>query len=238
MSAAIPVKLFSFAAHLRKMALVSALIAVHAHIASAAAAPQRPEPQQTSAAIAIYRQCLKVQADRFFQFDPADAAIFPLMRVADHEVFLTAKTACASLRADLIENHKAQDDVAATLNAIESTEQAHATRKAAMMRERLTPLVAAINAPGPRSAIALPTTPHPNYPIAALRGGETGTSTATFTIATDGRVSACQAAGASPRLNAATCHRLLRWSRFAPAKDKAGNLVSETRSVSMTYKID
>lgn len=185
-----------------------------------------------------YAQCLRVQADRFFQFDPADAAIFPLMRVADHEVFPTAKTECAPLRADLIENHKAQDDVAATLNAIESTEQAHATRKAAMMRERLTPLVAAINAPGPRSAIALPTPPHPDYPIAALRGGETGTATATFTIAIDGRVSACQAAGASPRLNAATCHRLLRWSRFAPAKDKAGNLVSETRSVSMAYKID
>lgn len=220
------------------MALVSALIAVHAHTASAAAAPQRPEPQQSSADIAIYRQCLKVQTDRFFQFDPADAAIFPLMRVADHNVFSTAKAECASLRADLIENHNAQDDVAATLDATETTEQLNATRKAALMRARLTPLVAAINAPGPRSAIALPAAAHVDYPNASLREAETGTSIATFTIAIDGRVSNCQAVGAPPRLNAATCHRIMNWSRFAPAKDKAGNPVSETRSVSMTYRID
>jgi len=62
-----------------------------------------------------------------------------------------------------------------------------------------------------------------DFPDSAKSRGESGTSTAHFTVGTDGRVASCNAAGASPSLDAEACKLILKRFRFKPALDDAGS---------------
>jgi periplasmic protein TonB len=76
-----------------------------------------------------------------------------------------------------------------------------------------------------------------DYPPAAIRNEESGTSVATFTIGTDGKVASCNAGGASASLDAETCKLILRRFRFKPALDSSGQPIAETRSQRVTWRL-
>lgn len=69
-----------------------------------------------------------------------------------------------------------------------------------------------------------------DYPQSAIRNGEQGTTGVTLTIGPDGRVSSCDvtASSGSSALDNATCNIIRRRTRFEPARDEAGNPVSDT----------
>ncbi len=69
-----------------------------------------------------------------------------------------------------------------------------------------------------------------DYPQSAIRNEEEGTTAVRLTIGTDGRVTGCditQSSGSSALDNAA-CSTFRRRARFTPAKDQAGNPISDT----------
>jgi protein TonB len=76
-----------------------------------------------------------------------------------------------------------------------------------------------------------------DYPSSSIRNEEQGTSVATFTIGTEGRVVACNASGASPTLDAETCKLIMRRFRFKPAKDASGQPIEETKSQRVTWRL-
>lgn len=71
-----------------------------------------------------------------------------------------------------------------------------------------------------------------DYPQAAIRSEEQGTTAVRLTIGSDGRVSDCSVTSpsGSTSLDSATCSILRRRARFTPAKDQAGNPISDTYS--------
>ena len=76
-----------------------------------------------------------------------------------------------------------------------------------------------------------------DYPSSSIRNEEAGTSVATFTIGTDGKVSSCNASGASPTLDAETCKLIIRRFRFKPALDTSGQPIAETKSQRVTWRL-
>jgi len=76
-----------------------------------------------------------------------------------------------------------------------------------------------------------------DYPSSSIRNEEAGTSVATFTIGTDGKVTACDASGASPTLDAETCKLIIRRFRFKPALDTSGQPIAETKSQRVTWRL-
>lgn len=76
-----------------------------------------------------------------------------------------------------------------------------------------------------------------DYPSSSIRNEEAGTSVATFTIGTDGRVTACNASGASPTLDAETCKLIIRRFRFKAALDTSGQPIAETKSQRVTWRL-
>ncbi len=72
--------------------------------------------------------------------------------------------------------------------------------------------------------------PTDDYPQSAIRNEEQGTTAVRLTIGTDGRVTDCSmtASSGSSALDSATCNILRRRARFTPAKDQAGNPISDT----------
>lgn len=76
-----------------------------------------------------------------------------------------------------------------------------------------------------------------DYPPSAIRNEEAGTSVATFTIGTDGRVTTCNASGASAALDAETCKLIIRRFRYKPALDTGGSPVSETKTQRVTWRL-
>jgi protein TonB len=76
-----------------------------------------------------------------------------------------------------------------------------------------------------------------DYPQSAIRNEEQGTTAVRLTIGTDGRVSDCsvtQSSG-STSLDSTTCSILRRRARFTPAKDQAGNPISDTTSTRIRW---
>jgi protein TonB len=68
-----------------------------------------------------------------------------------------------------------------------------------------------------------------DYPQSALRNEEQGTTVARLTIGTDGRVTGCEASGSgSAALDQAACRVLRSRARFTPAKDQAGQPITDT----------
>jgi periplasmic protein TonB len=69
-----------------------------------------------------------------------------------------------------------------------------------------------------------------DYPPSALAAGASGTSQATLTIGSDGRVVSCNIIRSSGNsaLDSATCNILRRRAKFTPARDSNGNPTADT----------
>jgi periplasmic protein TonB len=69
-----------------------------------------------------------------------------------------------------------------------------------------------------------------DYPPSAVRNEESGVSVATFTVGTDGKVTSCNASGASATLDAEACKLIIRRFRFKAALDASGSPIEETKT--------
>ncbi|RJF90679.1 energy transducer TonB [Sphingomonas cavernae] len=78
-----------------------------------------------------------------------------------------------------------------------------------------------------------------DYPPAAVRAGDAGTTTVRFTVGADGRVSACDVTGSSGSsiLDAETCKLILRRFRYRPAEDAGGAKIAETKTQRVTWRL-
>jgi len=76
-----------------------------------------------------------------------------------------------------------------------------------------------------------------DYPAAALRSEEQGTTAVSLTIGTNGRVSGCDvtSSSGSRSLDDTTCRILRSRARFTPAKDQAGSPISDTSSARIRW---
>ena len=78
-----------------------------------------------------------------------------------------------------------------------------------------------------------------DYPPSALRNEEQGTTAVRLTVGTDGRVAACAvtSSSGSTALDNATCNILKRRARYSPAKDQAGNPISDTDTARIRWQL-
>jgi periplasmic protein TonB len=76
-----------------------------------------------------------------------------------------------------------------------------------------------------------------DYPPSSSRNEEEGTSVASYTIGTDGRVTNCSANGATSALDAETCKLIIRRFKFKPAIGSDGNPIQENRSQRVKWQI-
>jgi protein TonB len=78
-----------------------------------------------------------------------------------------------------------------------------------------------------------------DYPQSAIRNEEQGTTAVKLTIGPDGRVADCSitASSGSSALDNATCSILRRRARFSPAKDQAGNPISDSYSQRIRWEL-
>ncbi|HYI49126.1 MAG TPA: energy transducer TonB [Allosphingosinicella sp.] len=78
-----------------------------------------------------------------------------------------------------------------------------------------------------------------DYPAAALRGNDQGTTGFSLTIGPNGRVSECSvtASSGSAALDAATCRILRSRARYTPARDSSGNPTSGRDSGRVTWRL-
>jgi protein TonB len=78
-----------------------------------------------------------------------------------------------------------------------------------------------------------------DYPAAALRGNDQGTTSFSLTIGASGRVEACSVTGSSgsAALDQATCRILRSRARYTPARDQSGNPTSGRDSGRVTWRL-
>ncbi|HTU10332.1 MAG TPA: energy transducer TonB [Allosphingosinicella sp.] len=78
-----------------------------------------------------------------------------------------------------------------------------------------------------------------DYPAAALRGNDQGTTGFSLTIGTNGRVEGCTvtASSGSAALDQATCRILRSRARYTPARDQNGNPTSGRDSGRVTWRL-
>jgi protein TonB len=78
-----------------------------------------------------------------------------------------------------------------------------------------------------------------DYPAAALRGNDQGTTGFSLTIGTNGRVEACSvtSSSGSSALDQATCRILRSRARYTPARDQNGNPTSGRDSGRVTWRL-
>jgi len=78
-----------------------------------------------------------------------------------------------------------------------------------------------------------------DYPQSAIRNEEQGTTSVRLSIGTDGRVVGCDVTGSSgsTALDNATCNILRRRARFTPAKDQAGNPITDSYSQRIRWEL-
>lgn len=78
-----------------------------------------------------------------------------------------------------------------------------------------------------------------DYPAAALRGNDQGTTGFRLTIGPNGRVTDCQVTSpsGSSALDQATCRILRARARYTPARDSSGNPASGTDSGRVTWRL-
>lgn len=78
-----------------------------------------------------------------------------------------------------------------------------------------------------------------DYPAAALRNGEQGTTRFRLTVGANGRVSDCviTTSSGSSSLDLATCRILRSRVRFTPAQDRNGNPTSDIVQESVTWRL-
>ncbi len=79
-----------------------------------------------------------------------------------------------------------------------------------------------------------------DYPAAALRGSDQGTTRYRFEINPEGRVSRCTitASSGSTPLDRAACLIVTSRARFAPARDSAGRPVPDAREGDVTWRLE
>lgn len=79
-----------------------------------------------------------------------------------------------------------------------------------------------------------------DYPNRAAREGREGTVGMRITVGANGRVSNCSVTRSSGHsdLDSAACRGLQRYGRFTPAKDAAGNAISDTLAFEFTYRLE
>ena len=79
-----------------------------------------------------------------------------------------------------------------------------------------------------------------DYPAAAMRGDEQGTTRYRIQIGADGRVSRCTITGSSGSnaLDQTTCRIVRARTRFAPARDSRGRPVTDTREGEVTWRME
>lgn len=79
-----------------------------------------------------------------------------------------------------------------------------------------------------------------NYPRRAEREGIEGIVGMSVTVGPDGRVSACTVtrSSGSSDLDSAACDGMMRYARYNPALDAAGNPISDTLPQSIQYKLN
>lgn len=100
--------------------------------------------------------------------------------------------------------------------------------------------------PPPASAVPQPLTDWPfrfrdgDYPSAAMRSDEQGTTRYRIEIGPDGRVAGCTVTGSSgsSTLDVTTCRIVRSRARFAPAHDSAGKSVPDLREGEVTWRIE
>jgi len=78
-----------------------------------------------------------------------------------------------------------------------------------------------------------------DYPAAALRGNDQGTTGFSLTIGTNGRVEACTvtSSSGSAALDQATCRILRSRARYTPARDQSGNPTTGRDSGRVTWRL-
>jgi protein TonB len=78
-----------------------------------------------------------------------------------------------------------------------------------------------------------------DYPAAALRGSDQGTTGFSLTIGASGRVEACSvtSSSGSAALDQATCRILRSRARYTPARDQSGNPTSGRDSGRVTWRL-
>jgi len=78
-----------------------------------------------------------------------------------------------------------------------------------------------------------------DYPAAALRNEEQGTTAVSLTIGTNGRVSGCSvtSSSGSRSLDDTTCRILKSRARFTPAKDQAGSPISDNSTARIRWQL-
>jgi protein TonB len=78
-----------------------------------------------------------------------------------------------------------------------------------------------------------------DYPAAALRGNDQGTTGFSLTIGPNGRVTDCQvtSSSGSSALDQATCRILRSRARYTPARDSSGNPTSGRDSGRVTWRL-
>ena len=78
-----------------------------------------------------------------------------------------------------------------------------------------------------------------DYPPAALRAGDEGTTAFRLTVGADGRVTNCSvtSSSGSSSLDSATCRIMRSRARFTPARDSNGNPTTDTHSARITWRI-
>jgi TonB family protein len=78
-----------------------------------------------------------------------------------------------------------------------------------------------------------------DYPAAALRGNDQGTTGFSLTIGPNGRVTACNvtSSSGSSALDQATCRILRSRARYTPARDSSGNPTSGSDSGRITWRL-
>lgn len=101
--------------------------------------------------------------------------------------------------------------------------------------------------PAPKASVAAPATPkgrgngisEDDYPDASRRAEEQGVVRVTYTVGTNGSVTACSVTKPSgfPRLDEATCKIIQRRWRFNPAKDASGQAIEETKSQPVRWQL-
>ncbi|MFW2350283.1 energy transducer TonB [Qipengyuania sp.] len=79
-----------------------------------------------------------------------------------------------------------------------------------------------------------------NYPRRAEREGIEGVVGMSVTVGPDGRVSSCNVtrSSGSSDLDSAACDGMMRYARYNPALDAAGNPISDTLAQSIQYKLN
>jgi protein TonB len=79
-----------------------------------------------------------------------------------------------------------------------------------------------------------------DYPAAAMRNEEQGTTGVRLSIGPDGRITGCDvtASSGSSSLDSATCNILRRRARFTPARDSNGQASSDTYNQRITWRLE